>query len=92
LGGDEFVILLHEIANLADVEVFARKINEAIAAEFNVGEIPINISASIGIAVYPLHGETCDLLLAAADEALYHAKHAGKNQFFISKGKPCTKN
>ena len=84
LGGDEFVVLLHEIANQSDVENIATKMLSAISQPFEVCGVELSISASIGISIYPKHGDTVDSLLATADKALYEAKHAGKCCFFIS--------
>jgi len=78
LGGDEFVILLAQIEKAADAAVVARKILTAIKRPFLIGAHCIEISTSVGIAVYPEHGEDVSRLLKNADTAMYHAKKAGR--------------
>lgn len=74
LGGDEFVILVPRSGGLEDLQAFAHKIQMVIqrcGAEF---ELPIAISASIGIARSPEHGISAGQLLQAADAAMYRSK------------------
>lgn len=80
LGGDEFVILLPELAEIKYVIDIADKILEEIDREFDVLGEQITISSSIGIAVYPKHGNTPESLLKLADFAMYYAKNHGKNK------------
>lgn len=79
LGGDEFVILLSQIDKPADAAVVAGKVLAAISRPFTIGPHQIDISTSIGIAVYPEHGEDVDRLLKSADTAMYYAKNDGRN-------------
>jgi diguanylate cyclase (GGDEF)-like protein/PAS domain S-box-containing protein len=79
LGGDEFVILLAQMDKAADAVVVAGKILAALQRPFAIGSHEIGISASLGIAVYPQHGEDVNRLLKNADTAMYHAKKAGRN-------------
>lgn len=74
LGGDEFAILLPEIAGAADVDAVVRSIQNSLRAPVQLSEIPLEIEATLGIAVYPSHGETLDLLWQHADVALRTAK------------------
>lgn len=77
LGGDEFVVLLAG----ADAERAAQKAEQLrTLLQQPYGDIDVPVSASIGVATYPGSGRTASALLAAADEALYRAKHAGKNR------------
>jgi diguanylate cyclase (GGDEF)-like protein/PAS domain S-box-containing protein len=78
LGGDEFVILLAQIEKAANAAVVARKILTAVKRPFVIGPHRIEISTSIGIAVYPEHGDDVNRLLKNADTAMYHAKKAGR--------------
>jgi diguanylate cyclase len=73
-GGDEFICLLFEIKQKADVDHFAEQLLNQIAepCEFN-GTI-VSITISIGIAIYPEDGETAEVLLKNADKAMYDAK------------------
>ncbi|MCP1518354.1 diguanylate cyclase (GGDEF)-like protein [Pseudomonas migulae] len=80
IGGDEFVLLVqlrdeHDALNLA-----ARQVG-MIARSFRVAEHDLQISASVGIALYPGNGQTAEELLMNADAAMYHAKGAGKNGY-----------
>ncbi len=87
LGGDEFVILLAEMSSAADAPVVSNKVLSAVAAPFEVSGVVItDLGASIGIALYPGDGETVDLLLAAADKAMYAAKRAGKGHYVMAGG------
>ncbi len=78
LGGDEFVILLAQIDKAADAAVVAQKTLAALKRPFVIGPHGIEISTSVGIAVYPEHGEDVSRLLKNADTAMYHAKKAGR--------------
>jgi diguanylate cyclase (GGDEF)-like protein len=80
LGGDEFVVLLPH-ADAGGAEVCAAKLLErigALAPEFQNDKIHIGVS--IGLALFPEHGNTPEDLFAAADRALYRAKQAGRNR------------
>ena len=79
VGGDEFIILLPEISEINDVTEIAKKVLAATATPFKIANKTINISSSIGIAVYPHHGTEQQNLLKNADIAMYHAKKLGKN-------------
>ncbi|MGZ4957864.1 MAG: PAS domain S-box protein [Methylomonas sp.] len=84
LGGDEFVAIL---LNLDDIEsslpLLTRLLNAA-AEPFVVGEFVLQVSASLGISFYPQQDEVdADQLLRQADQAMYQAKLAGKNRYYI---------
>ncbi|MCM8596963.1 diguanylate cyclase domain-containing protein [Accumulibacter sp.] len=79
LGGDEFVILLAQIDKAVDAVLVGGKILAALNRPFSIGPHQIVVSASIGIAVYPQHGEDANSLLKNADLAMYLAKKAGRN-------------
>lgn len=80
--GDEFVILLQRVNNARDAAVVAKRVLAALSQSFVVNCLhTIDISASIGIAVFPQHGDEVDLLLRHADAAMYAAKSAGRNGF-----------
>jgi len=87
LGGDEFILLLPEINSSLDADNLANKILHEIRKPLKIQEHELNITLSIGIALYPRDGETSTVLLKHADEALYLAKNQGKNcyRFFNSK-------
>ena len=83
-GGDEFVVLLSEVAHAQDAAVAAQKMLAALNEPHRVGELALYASASIGIATFPADGTTAEDLLKNADTAMYRAKECGRNnyQFF----------
>ena len=89
LAGDEFTVVLEAVDNLANCELVARKICEALRAPFQIGPLQLRIGASIGVA---LADGTVDqnALSAKADEALYAAKRAGKGRFAVLEINPAT--
>lgn len=82
-GGDEFLVLLGEIGNLEDVTKVAKKIIAAIEAPFDINKQSIIISASIGITIYPDHGQTPDQLINNADKSMYLAKKQGHGNIML---------
>ena len=83
LGGDEFAVLLPGIGDTGSVHSIAERIMHLLSAPYQIGEHTIHASGSIGVAVFPEHGETCDDLLRAADSAMYCSKQAGRGTFRI---------
>ena len=75
LGGDEFSIIL-DGATAQEALLVVEKLESSIAAPILVGEHSLSVGASIGIALYPAHGEDWDTLLQHADIAMYAAKRA----------------
>mgnify|MGYP000900399791 CR=1 FL=1 len=84
LGGDEFAIILSDLNNPEEVEEVARRINRALAEPFPLDEGSATIAGSIGIAIFPEHGQDELLLKKHADKALYAAKAAGRNTYRIA--------
>lgn len=80
-GGDEFIILLNNVPDLAVVEHFAQKIIDAFAEPFMINDFVLNATFSIGVSLYPKDGTSFDSLLKQADTALYRAKEADKNTY-----------
>lgn len=76
-GGDEFCGLLPGLGHPHDLELIARRAARRIAEVFTFGGNPVSVSAAIGGAVFPVHGQDAPTLLAAADDAMYRAKRAG---------------
>lgn len=77
-GGDEFVCLLFEVKQEADVTRLAEKLINRIAEACEFNGTVLSIRASIGIAIYPSDGETADILFKNADKAMYEAKGTEK--------------
>ena len=74
MGGDEFAVISAEITDETSGSRLARRIMDALEAPFEVGERTIDVRASIGIAVFPEHGQDGDTLMRHADVAMYLAK------------------
>jgi diguanylate cyclase (GGDEF)-like protein/PAS domain S-box-containing protein len=81
LGGDEFLVLLREVARPEDAAIVARKIIAAIGQPVDIGGAEANVGCSVGIALLGENEATLDSLLRAADTAMYAAKDAGRNTF-----------
>ncbi len=84
VGGDEFVVILQEIETVGDARLVAEKILQSLNQSFDIAGHPINISSSIGIAIFPEHGSDEKLLLKSADAAMYRAKEAGRNRLVMA--------
>lgn len=83
-GGDEFAILVSEVNKLHDVTSLADKILFSLSETFFVDKFTVNVSASLGIALYPDHGADMEVLMNKADAAMYKAKRSGNNTYVIS--------
>jgi diguanylate cyclase (GGDEF)-like protein len=84
LGGDEFTVLLSRLDDPEAAGDVARRILRAIPEPIDLGGHAVSLSASIGIALYPIDGEDVETLLKHADAAMYAAKEGGRDnyQFF----------
>lgn len=81
IGGDEFTVILNNVLAPESEELVAKKIVGAIASPFMLNGKNCSVSCSVGISLYPNHGETAEQLVKLADAAMYLAKHSGKNCF-----------
>ena len=81
LGGDEFVVLISEFVHRQEVALLAARIAQALHRTDLVPNIDTQVSASIGVALFPEHGRDMSTLLKNADAAMYQAKRDGRNQF-----------
>jgi diguanylate cyclase (GGDEF)-like protein/PAS domain S-box-containing protein len=79
-GGDEFIILLPQIANVGDAEAAAQRVVRAFKTPISVQGRELFISASVGAAVFPEHGRGAEALVGHADAAMYRAKRMGGNR------------
>jgi diguanylate cyclase (GGDEF)-like protein len=83
LGGDEFVVVMPHIATLLDVERCAKRLVDRVSSTALVGDMEVNLTASVGVCVYPDFAEDVDSLLERADAATYAAKENGRNQYQV---------
>lgn len=85
-GGDEFVVILTGIRDEKEVEAVSSKIIEQLTVPFLLGEKEFHVTVSVGISLYPEHGEGIEVLLQNADIAMYQVKENTKNNynFYIS--------
>jgi diguanylate cyclase (GGDEF)-like protein/PAS domain S-box-containing protein len=84
IGGDEFIIILTALDDESIAAKMAEKIIDAISIPIDIDGQQVKISTSIGIALYPDHGELPDELINKADKAMYAVKHDGKNNYLVA--------
>jgi len=80
-GGDEFVILLSGVSGKEDVVVTVKKIMASLSAGTEIGQGSVNISVSMGVALYPDDDRDIDALIGKSDEAMYLVKTNGRNGY-----------
>lgn len=83
-GGDEFMIALWDVGGAGYAATVALKVIEAVSQPYSIEGHMVRITTSVGVGIYPDHGEDADTLMKSADLALYAAKRAGKNTYRIS--------
>lgn len=83
-GGDEFILVLENVADTEAIKPIAEKIRSSITKPYQIEETECKITASFGISVYPIDGTTAQELINKADSAMYNAKELGKNQYKFS--------
>jgi diguanylate cyclase (GGDEF)-like protein/PAS domain S-box-containing protein len=85
-GGDEFVVLLSEVAQPEDTAITARRMLQAVAEAHSIDQHDLHVTTSIGVSVYPDDGLDAETLIKNADTAMYQAKENGRQsyQFFKS--------
>jgi diguanylate cyclase (GGDEF)-like protein len=85
LAGDEFVVILERLVLASDASDVASKIRHEMAAAFDLGTARVTLSSSVGIALFAPNGtQSPNQLIHAADQAMYVAKHAGKNRIHVA--------
>jgi cyclic di-GMP phosphodiesterase Gmr len=82
LGGDEFIVLSSP-ATAASLEATAQRILERLRTPFSLGLVEVYTGCSIGIALFPEHGDSLESLVRAADTAMYVAKDGGKRTYRV---------
>jgi diguanylate cyclase (GGDEF)-like protein/PAS domain S-box-containing protein len=83
VGGDEFVVIMTDITSLADVELCAANLIAKLSPEIKIDDYLVNVTASVGVCVYPDFAADAKHLLKRADSAMYAAKERGRNQHQI---------
>jgi predicted signal transduction protein with EAL and GGDEF domain len=81
ISGDEFAVVLADMARPDDAALVGQKILEALAVPFDLGGNEAYVTGSIGIAVYPSDGDNAETLLKNADMAMYRAKESARNSY-----------
>ena len=83
VGGDEFVVVMTDITSIADVEQCAVNLVAKLSPEISIDEYRVNVTASVGVCIYPDFATDAKHLLKRADAAMYAAKENGRNQHQI---------
>lgn len=84
IGGDEFVVVLGDLANPDDIHIPARKLIDAVAQPYVIKQQRMMVTTSIGVSIYPCDAATFEGLITLSDQALYQAKRSGKNRYHLS--------
>ncbi len=85
LGGDEFTVILNNVRDAETAVARANRIASTISQQYSINLTRVDLGVSIGIALYPEHGNSIDELLAYADTAMYRAKFAGETVSLYSR-------
>ncbi|TDO96865.1 EAL domain-containing protein [Marinomonas balearica] len=83
MGGDEFMVILDKVNSIAATEAIAKSINKALRQPYFLNDKTIFVSSSIGICIFPNHGEDVDVLIRNADTAMYETKKHGRDGYRI---------
>ena len=81
LGGDEFTVVIPGAVDPAEIAAYAERLLSALSEPIDLGEHAHVVSASIGIAIFPLDGRDSETLLRNADTAMYRAKRSGSTKY-----------
>ncbi|HSW93067.1 MAG TPA: GGDEF domain-containing protein [Gammaproteobacteria bacterium] len=84
VGGDELAIILENQTDTSTISKIAGHICELLTKPFHIGDHHINMSASIGVSIYPVDGMQADVLMKKADKAMQYIKEHGHNNFHFS--------
>lgn len=88
LGGDEFLVVLDDLAGAEPAEATARRIVQELRRPVAWQDTLLQVGASVGIAMYPDHGASAGVLQQVADAAMYSVKHSGKGGYAFSGAQP----
>ncbi|UJF31901.1 sensor domain-containing diguanylate cyclase [Paenibacillus hexagrammi] len=83
MGGDEFTMILPDLQDVNDARVLAERVLNVVKQPYVLEGHHVTVTTSIGISLYPYHGEDGQTLMKLADMAMYKAKESGKNQYAI---------
>jgi diguanylate cyclase (GGDEF)-like protein/PAS domain S-box-containing protein len=84
VGGDEFIALLVDVQSKESVTPYLSRLIETLAEPMSIDDLPINVSASIGVTFYPQNDELKpEQIIRQADKAMYAAKMSGKNRYVV---------
>ena len=81
IGGDEFLVLLTQVAQAQDAAICAEKIVQSLSAPYLIDAHHLNMTVSIGVSTFPQDGVDATTLMKNADLAMYHAKESGRNNY-----------
>jgi len=81
MGGDEFMLIFADLKQTEDVNTITEKILEDFQTNITINNHTMSVTMSIGIAIYPDHGEDIDTLVKNADIAMYSVKQTGRNGY-----------
>lgn len=81
LGGDEFTVIVEDFLDIHNLSSIANKVLKSLSNVIELEDIPLYVSSSIGISIYPEDGDTATNLLKFADSAMYKAKAEGRNNY-----------
>jgi len=80
-GGDEFVLVLNEVAAVGEIEAVIDAVCRCLRHPIELADLEVHVSLSVGVSIYPGHGTDRETLLKHADVAMYQAKRAGRSGF-----------
>jgi diguanylate cyclase (GGDEF)-like protein/PAS domain S-box-containing protein len=83
IGGDEFIAVMVYLEKIEDSKPLLERLLKAVSEPVTVGDAVMQVSASIGVTIYPQDGVDADQLIRHADQAMYVAKQAGKNRYHL---------
>jgi diguanylate cyclase (GGDEF)-like protein/PAS domain S-box-containing protein len=82
-GGDEFVVVLSEIAKPEHAVLVARKLLQSVAEPYHLDRRTVGCTVSLGVSLFPDHGDNADRLIANADAAMYESKRRGSGNYRV---------
>lgn len=83
LGGDEFTVIMENVEDSTMISLICQRIIDSLGKAIDLVENEINITASIGISIFPSDSDNSDILVKKADDAMYIAKKSGKNRYIF---------